>query len=334
MVAGVIFYNTKEKNKNSHVAKALFPATMSDNTFPTYTVINQVVESELNPTGKVTFDAENVVRIFSPVDGIVEKVKAAAGDYVKKGQVLAIVHIKELAASNQPITNRKEGQKFQKKPIRTSSRNQLDKHTAEVAEGSSQADNSTYGFRYTIKAPTDGYIVEKNISDEMVLHQNNADNLFTISSLAKVWVLANIYNTDIDKIHPGYDASITTLSYPNQTFSGKVDKVFYTPGQNSKISKIRLAVDNKGYMLKSEMFASITINFAGHEQKPVVPAEAILFDKNKNYVIICTNNNHLSVREVVIYKTLNGVTYLTSGVQPGEKVISKNQIPIYHALKK
>lgn len=84
--------------------------------------------------------------------------------------------------------------------------------------------------------------------------------------------MADVYKIDIDKIRQGYNAVITTLSYPNHPFTGKIDKVLNTPEQPSPFKQIRLTVDNKGYLLKPKMFASITINLKSNKQKPAVPA--------------------------------------------------------------
>jgi len=71
---------------------------------------------------------------------------------------------------------------------------------------------------YIITSPRSGYIVEKNISAGSFIRNDNGQNLFTVSDIQNVWVWANVFETDIQKIKPGNSAEITTLAYPDKIF--------------------------------------------------------------------------------------------------------------------
>jgi cobalt-zinc-cadmium efflux system membrane fusion protein len=63
-----------------------------------------------------------------------------------------------------------------------------------------------------------------------------------------------------------------------------------------------------------------------------IPAEAVIFDKNKNYVIVYKDAKNVTTREVQIAQTTNGKSYIFKGLQEGEQVMLKNQLMIYNAL--
>jgi cobalt-zinc-cadmium efflux system membrane fusion protein len=311
---------------------------------------NERVANELQLTGKVTFNESKVAKVYPLVGGNVEDVKTELGDYVQKGQVLAVIRSSEIAEIEQQLASSqsslsvavknfeiaedmyKSGLSSEKEVLEA--RKELQNVRAEIQRLKEVV--SIYGISkgsiYTVKAPISGFVVEKNISNEMQLRSDNADNMFTISDLDKVWILANVYESDIARVKEGHDATITTLSYKNKEFKGKIDKVFNVLDPQTKTMKIRIVLDNKDYLLKPEMFANVTVNYDSEEKMLAVPAEALVFDKSKNYVVVYNDACNVENKEVNVYKTLNGVAFLHSGVKPGEKVITRKQLLIYNAL--
>jgi cobalt-zinc-cadmium efflux system membrane fusion protein len=88
---------------------------------------------------------------------------------------------------------------------------------------------------------------------------------------------------------------------------------------------------NEDHALKPEMSATVTLSYEESIELPSVPSTAVVFDKNKYWVMIFKDRDHIETRQVDIYRELGGITYLT-GVEPGEKVFSKNQLLIYDAI--
>ena len=63
-----------------------------------------------------------------------------------------------------------------------------------------------------------------------------------------------------------------------------------------------------------------------------IPAEAVIFDKNKNFVVVYKNAKDVQTREIQIAQTTNDKSFVFSGLENGEKVMLKNQLMIYNAL--
>ena len=97
--------------------------------------------------------------------------------------------------------------------------------------------------------------------------------------------------------------------------------------------KVRIRIPNKDFLLKPEMFAEIRIVYDdGSNQMPAIPAQSIIFDKNKNYVMVYKDSCNVETREVEVFQTIGDTTYIKSGLDAGEKVISQYQLLVYDAL--
>ena len=194
-----------------------------------------------------------------------------------------------------------------------------------------------YGVKnsfYTLKSPISGYVVDKNsaISDKMAYHEGETGAFFTIADLSQVQIIANVYESDIAKVKLGYPVKISLIAYPDKVFTGKIDKISNVLDPQTRTMTVRINLKNEGNILKPEMFAQVTVNF-NHDKKMVsIPAEAVIFDKNKNFVIVYRGAKDIVSREVQIAQTTNGKSFIYSGLQQGEQVMLKNQLMIYNAL--
>jgi cobalt-zinc-cadmium efflux system membrane fusion protein len=313
------------------------------------TVKTEAVQNELKLTGKITYNEEKVIKIFPLLGGTAQSVKVELGDYVKAGQVLAIINSSEVATLEQEKIAADAGVIIAKKNVdameemNTAGVNSqkdllLAQKEYEKAVAEQKRISTLYGIynisnsEYVIKSPISGYVVEKKINQNMQIRSDNTDNLFTISGLEDVWVSANVYESDIDKIKEGYEADVTTLTYNGKIFKGKVDKVYNVLDPESKVMKIRIKLPNPGIDLKPEMFANVTIRYKENLSLPAVPSESVVFDDSKNFVVVYKSRTDIDARPIKIYKTVNGITYLSEGLQAGEVIVSKYHLLIYDSL--
>jgi len=305
--------------------------------------------NELSLTGKVAFNQDQVVKVFPLVGGHIEALRVDLGDYVKKGQVLAVIRSGDLAdlqqaavtargelavaQKNMQVTEGMNKAGFSSERDMVASREQLQAAKGEVNRVSERRRIlGGSGSSYVVKAPMSGFIVEKSASAGMELRSDDPENLFTISNLDRVWVLANVYESDLSHVHEGDPALITTISYPDKVFRGHIDKIFNVLDPGSKTMKVRVTLNNADYRLKPEMFANVNVTYAGKDERVTIPASAVVFDKNRNYVVTVDRQQNPVVREVSLYRTIGDKTYLTGGLAPGDRVVSRNQLLIYNAL--
>jgi membrane fusion protein, heavy metal efflux system len=309
------------------------------------------VENQLQLSGRITLDEQKVFKVFPVVGGYVQEVKVALGDYVQKGQTLAVLKSGEVADLKQELTQAETKVQLADKNLditeemfKSGLASQKDYLAAHQEHKSAKAELNRMkelfqiysigkGSDYIVKAPASGFIVEKKINADTQVRPDNSDNLFTISSMNEIWVMANVYESDIAKINEGYEAEVTTLTYPDKVFKGKVDKIFNVLDPASRVMKVRVRLENPVYELKPEMFASVLVKYPENKELVAVPAKSIIFDHNKTYAVVFRQRCDVDTREVVVYQTIGETAYLQQGVKAGEKVISKYPLLVYNASK-
>ena len=352
IVAGLLlnFNGCKEQD----VAPNLNPLTFSDDLLQ---IIN-IEEVELRSAsdylilnGKVTFASENIVEIFPMFGGNVMEVRFELGDYVKKGEILAVIKSSEVADfqqqeeeanSNLKVTQRNYDMVKDMSESGLASGRDLVEAEAELANAKAQLNRikeviAIYNIRnnseYVIKAPISGFIVEKNISREMQLRSDNDKEIFTISKLDDVWILADVYENDIGKIKSGHNVEVTVPAYPNLKFNTKVDRVYNVLSPESNTLTIRVKVRNDNYLLKPGMFTKVVVQCGdGKEQLPTITSTSLIFDRNK-YWVVAVNGDAFVIREVVPRNVNNSFIHIHSGLESGERVVSQNALLIYNELK-
>ena len=127
-------------------------------------------------------------------------------------------------------------------------------------------------------------------------------------------------------------ASVQTLSYPDERFTGQVDKIYTVLDPQTKAMTVRIRLHNTGMKLRPEMHATVTLRYEEGGKLATVPAGAVIFDRSKQYVMVFRGRSDIETREVSVLKSLGDVAYISKGVKPGEKVISKSQLLVYNAL--
>ena len=316
------------------------------------TVRLEPVRSDQSFTGQVVTNGDKTTKVFPLVGGIVEKVNAELGDHVAQGQVLAVVRSGEIAdVQNQNSTagtdvaiakknldvaedQFKAGLAAQRDVVLA--REELKKAQSNLGKTNKQLGiyDVTKDGHYTIKAPISGFITDKNVTQGLQYTTSNSDpdGFFTIADLDQVWVLANVFQSDIANVKVGYQADITTLSYPGKHFKGVVDKVFNVLDPDSKALKVRVRLSNPGYILKPEMYAEVHILNTENQKELAVPANSVIFDKDQHFVLVYKDRQHVDTRQVNVTRTVGDVSYVSGNIQPKDLIITKNQLLVYDEL--
>lgn len=310
----------------------------------------QTVESEINLTGKISFDEDKVARVFPLAGGFVRDLNVELGDYVKKGQTMAIIRSPEIAGFQREGVAAESQVRLAEKNAQVASelyksgniseveylnsQKELENAKSELARIQAVLDmyGAGVGSTYPIKSPVSGVIVQKNIALNMELRTEDISPVFIVGDLDDVWVMANIYESDITKIKEGYDTEITTISYPDRVYKGKIDKIFSLMDAESKVVKARVTLKNENYDLKPEMFANVRVMYKEPVQKLTVPSSALIFDKSRHFVMVYNADDNIETREVAVYKDTGKIVYIESGLKEGEKVMTKFQLLVYDAL--
>lgn len=352
VLAGTMaFSSCKPKTPDDADAKETF--ALSDTMLKTTTTATVEVESlknEMKFFGKITADNKKLIEVYPVVGGNVVKVYVELGDYVKKDELLATIRSTEVAGFEKELqdakndllvakNNQKVAQELFEGKLNTE-RDVLEAKSAlEKAESQLFRIQETYsifhlkeGSIYEVRAPISGFIIQKNINQDMQLRSDRTDNIFDIAQIDEVWAIANVNESDISEVKLGMDADVTSLSYKDKVFTGKVDKIFNIIDQDTKAMKVRIILQNGDYLLKPEMRASILIHYTENKKMPAIPANAVIFDKSKSYVMVYKDKYNIETRQIEVFRQTGERAYISAGLKEGEKVMTHNQLLVYDAL--
>jgi membrane fusion protein, heavy metal efflux system len=308
------------------------------------------VRNELKLTGKIVADQSKQIQVYPLVGGTTKSVSVELGDYVEKDQVLAVIKSGEAAGFESEYVAAKSNYEIAKKNVQVAEdmynsrlisekeflQSKQDFNKAEAELNKSKEVQKIYNVsnesEYTVKAPISGFIIEKNINKDMQLRSDNSINIFTISQLNDVWVLANVYETDIEKIKEKDTVFVTTIAYPDKIYKATIDKIYNVLDPETRVMKIRVKLDNVDYLLKPEMYANVVVNYAEPERMITIASSALIFDNSNNYVLIYGGGKNFKVQKVDLYKTIGNKAYINSGVKENDRIITGNQLLIYNAL--
>jgi len=297
--------------------------------------------------GKIQANEEHQAKIYALVSGKITSVSAALGDKVQKGQTLAVLQSTEvanvsndvaLAESNVAIT--KKTMESTKELYQGNLATERDYLAAQVEYNKAlselnrakQVSAITGGKNsvFVLTSPISGYVIEKNITNNSQVRQDNNNPLFSVADLSSVWIMANVYESDIDHIQLGDAVKVTTLANPDKEYDGKIDKIYNVLDPATRTMKVRISMTNPNNELKPEMFVTVKVNVKPTDKMVSIPSQSIVLDNSKNYVVV-KQGNDLKIKEIQLVKRADPKAYV-KGLSEGEEVVTNSQVFIYQAL--
>jgi len=305
-------------------------------------------------TGIVQANTYKETPVVSLVGGIVRRVEPELGQNVRRGQQVAVVFSNELADSQSKyLTALAELDEHHRHHARTvklveigaASREELEMANTKLRDAESNVANlrqkllllgmsaqrvsslkstSQVSSEVSVSAPSTGTITSRNVNPGEVIEANK--ELMRVTDLSSVWVVGQVYEKDLAKIHVGSGSAITSETYPNRTFRGRVSYVDPKIDQATRTAQVRVELANPGQMFKIGMYVNVGFATLGAAEKtmPVVPKDAVQTIGNQQYVFLATENpNDFMLRPVRLGPESNGFYPVREGVNVGERVITQ-----------
>jgi len=309
--------------------------------------------AEMRVPGVVEPNSYRQVVVTPLVAGRVTKVEAALGDRVRRGQTLAQLYSPALAEAQTRYVSAqamldahdRELQRTQKLvEIGAASRQELERihaehaaQTAAVQSARSQLellglsvsalDRLTPGQNVSattnVPAPIDGVVTERGAN--VGLNVDPATKLFTVVDLSNVWVVADVYERDLSRVRVGSAAAFTTSAYPDLTLHGRVSYIDPQVSPETRTAKVRVEVSNPRGELRLGMYGDVVITGASGGPTPRIPRSAVQSVGERTVVYLSNPKEpgKFIEREVRLGQTSGGDVEVTSGVKPGDVVVTK-----------
>ena len=278
----------------------LSPQQVIDAKIEVKPVGDQDVDDTILTSGRVALDDLRSGHVFSPVTGRVVKITAQLGARVKKGEPLATIEspdigntVSDVHKAEADLIAAQHDYERKKDLFEQKAGSAADLEAAEDAYRKSKAELERARQKqallrvgsvdavtqtYTLPSPIDGEVLMRNINPGIEVQGQysggTTQELFTIGELDKVWVLADLYEMDLARVHVGTPADVTVVAY-KKVFHGQVDWVSGMLDPNTRTAKVRCTFDNPGRLLRPEMYATAQIS-VDQKKALAIPRNALL----------------------------------------------------------
>jgi cobalt-zinc-cadmium efflux system membrane fusion protein len=265
------------------------------------TVEERAVDDTILTSGRIAFDDGQVGHVFPAVTGRVARIVAQLGEHVKRGQALATIESPDIgnAVSDQHKAeadliaaehdHKRQQSLFEQHATSQASLEQSEDNWRKARAELERARQKAYLLRasdvdavtqtYTLRSPIEGEVLMRNVSPGVEVQGQygggQAVELFTIGEIDRVWVMADLYEMDLARVHVGSPATVTVIAYPNRTFHGTVDWVSGMLDPTTRTAKVRFRLENADRSLKPEMYATARIS-VDQKMALAIPRPALL----------------------------------------------------------
>jgi membrane fusion protein, heavy metal efflux system len=179
-----------------------------------------------------------------------------------------------------------------------------------------------------VYAPLTGVVVERLASPGQVLQAYNTQ-VFTISNMNTVWVLANVYEHDLGFVHLGDPVEIESEAYTTR-FHGTISFIAPSLDATSRTLQVRIVTDNPEGKLKKDLYVTATVQAGAIENALTVPDAAVLRTaENEPFVYVAEDPakpNQFGQRLVSVGESLGGKTQILGGLRKGENVAADGSL--------
>ena len=172
---------------------------------------------------------------------------------------------------------------------------------------------------FTIPAPTDGVILERNVVDGQAI--KSGDIIFRIADHTVIWVMADVAESDIDALKSGQQVSVTTRAHPGRVFNGKLSAIYPHLMKETRTVRVRIELPNPDLALLPDMYADVEIATGTGEEAVAVPSSAVIDSGSRQVVFIELGEGRFEPRDVKLGRNGDGFVEILSGLTVGERVV-------------
>jgi Cu(I)/Ag(I) efflux system membrane fusion protein len=266
--------------------------------------------------GRIAVDERRTAQIHTKLEGLVEAISVNfIGQPVRRGDVLLSIYSPDLLATQNELLLAQRNTSDLGRTLASAARTRLrlwDMSDADidhvVRTGKAMRD-------VTLRSPVNGVVMAKNVV--LGARVIPADMLFKIGDLSHVWVLADVYESELASLRVGASAQVIA---GGQTLAARVTFIGPVIAAQTRTASVRLELENPAGLLKPDMYADVLL------QQPIgnvvaVPDSAVMNTGTRSVVFVADSNGAFEPREVVTGSKVPGFYEIRSGIAAGERVV-------------
>ncbi|MGB9605917.1 MAG: efflux RND transporter periplasmic adaptor subunit, partial [Bryobacteraceae bacterium] len=279
--------------------------------------------------GRVSYDETRLIKVHARVQGWIQQVFVDfTGRAVARGERLLTLYSPELLASqHELLLARKalgllENARWPEARRRGESLVEAARTRLRLFDLSEEQIETVLATgqpirEVTLYSPAPGYVLRRNAFPAMRVTPET--ELYTLADLSRVWILAEVFESDAPWIREGQEAHVRMTHLPSQHVRARVSYVQPELDPVTRTLKIRLEADNPGLLLKPEMYADVDL-LVPLPHELTVAAEAVLDTGERKTVFVDRGDGYLEPRQVETGERVEGRVVILRGLRPGERI--------------
>ena len=281
----------------------------------------QVLNTQINTVGYVTFDEDKLVHLHPRVEGWINKLYVkSVGDPVKEGQAIYDIYSPELVNAQEELLLALERKNTR---LIKAATNLLIALQLPKAFINTLKETGKVKQNITFYAPQKGVIENLYIREGFFVKPGTM--LLSIGDLAEVWVEAEVFERQASLVKSDTPVTMTLDYLPGKTWQGQVDYVYPTLDARTRTVKVRLRFKNESGVFKPNMFAQVVIHTNGEDNSMLIPKEALIRTGNQDRVVLALGGGYFKSIAVTVGGFDSDYVQILSGVSVGDEVVSSAQ---------
>ncbi len=301
-------------------------------------------------TGRLAWDEDATVRIFSPVSGRVERIEADLGTRVAKGARLAVLSSPDFGQAQSDAARARADLEAARRTLDrarallergAAPRKAVEEAEAETARAQAEAERTsarlalwggaseasrTVDQRYCVQSPMSGIVVERNLNPGQEVRSDSTSPLFVISDPRRLWVLLDVTEKDLADVAPGAAIVVHSPAYPDRTFPGTLDVMGAALDPATRTVRARGKLQSPDQLLKAEMYVSVDVLERRASRSLVVPSRAVLAEGGKRFLFVEETPGRYRRMEVQAGPEREGVVPILGGVAETARVVTEGSL--------
>ncbi len=305
-------------------------------------------EAVLRFNGRLVWDEDRTVRVFSPLGGRVQSIAVKLGQEVRAGQTLAVIAAPDLGMAQSEARKAEQDDALARKslarvtelmeagvaPLKDLQAAQAEAGRAAGERARTVARLKLYGNvsgavdqRFALAVPISGVVVERNVNPGQELRPDSQSDkgLFVVSDPTRLWFVLDVAEGDIGMVKAGADVRIGATMLGEDTITGRIANVADFVDPQSRTVKVRGSIENPGRRVKAEMFVTAELKVPS-ARGFIVPTKAVYLRGEQNYVFVDAGDGRYVRKPVRLGPTANGHQVVLEGLAADERVVYEGNL--------
>lgn len=275
------------------------------------------------PARELNFASENSGRVIN--------VLAKEGDYVRKGQTLAIIKADVLTidveTAEAAYQNALRDKQRYENAFATGGVTQQQLDQAKLALENAQARLAQAKIRVSdanIKASINAIVNKRYIEPGAVVSPGT--QLFELVDVSRLKLAITVNESQVASLKKGDKVNIRASVFPDKNYNGTI--TFIAAKANASLNfPVEIQIDsNPGNQLKAGMYGTAIFNLKNTNPVITIPRTAFVGSVSTNEVFVAENDSTARLRRVIAGRVTGEKVEILQGLAEGEVIITSGQI--------